>query len=138
MRIVVIDRDAAVRALVRVYLDAAGFEVFCAQDAIGGGHLVLEMLPSLVLCEVKLPYMNGYEFAADLRVDPLTRGIPLVLMSLRGEMPYDAGRLGVVACIKKPINRDRLLDVINALKLGQAGNSWAVLEPGRLRPRATR
>lgn len=126
---VVIDRDASVRALLRVYLSGAGYEVFCAQDAIGGGHLVLETSPSLILCEVKLPHMNGYEFAADLRADPLTRGIPLVLMSLRGEMPYDAGRLGVVGCLRKPINRDRLLDVVAGLKLGQAGGSWAVLEP---------
>ena len=128
--IVVIDHDASVRALLRLHLANAGYEVVCAQDAIGGVHLVIEATPDVVICETKLPYLNGYEFVSALRADPLTRGIPVVLLTVKGEVQQDAARLGVVALLKKPVAPDRLLEVVRLLGDAQSRVSWAVVEPG--------
>lgn len=128
--IVVIDHDAVVRALLRAYLAAAGYEVFCAQDAIGGGHLVVEASPGLVICEAKLPYVSGYDFVSALRSDPLTRGIPVVLLTVKGEMPQDAERLGIVACLKKPVVPERVLAMVNRFVQPEAAASAAAPRTG--------
>jgi CheY-like chemotaxis protein len=127
--IVVIDHDASVRALLRLHLAHAGYEVLCAQDAIGGGYLVVKAAPDIVVCEARLPYMNGYEFVAALRSDPLTRDMPVVLLTVKGEMQQDAERSGIVASLKKPVAPERLIEMIRALREAPRV-SWAAAEPG--------
>jgi two-component system chemotaxis response regulator CheY len=128
-RVVIIDHDASVRALLRLHLATAGYEVLCAQDAIGGGYLVVEAAPDVVVCEARLPYMNGYEFVSALRSDPATRDVPVVLLTVKGETQQDAERSGIVASLKKPVAPERLIEMIRALR-DAPRVSWAVAEPG--------
>ncbi|HEY5899019.1 MAG TPA: response regulator [Burkholderiales bacterium] len=113
--VVVIDHDASVRKLLHVHLAIAGYKVLCAQDAIGGGHLVAQASPCLVVCDANLPYMNGYEFVSALRSDPLTREIPVILLTIKGETHHDAQRLGIVASLKKPVRPERLLELVGGI-----------------------
>ena len=111
-RILVIDDDQSIRELVNLHLKNAGYEVQLAEDAIDAGKAVLEAPPALILIDVNMPYMNGYEFAEALKADPVTRDIPLVFVTVDDEVAIRSRALGAVAYLRKPLRADRLLDVV--------------------------
>lgn len=134
-RILVIDHDAVVRGMLRAHLVRAGYDVSCAQDAIGAAHLVAEASPCLVICEARLPDMNGYEFVAALRSEPLTRDVPVVLLTVKGEMQQGAERLGIVAAFKKPVALERLMPIVRAFAERRMASAAAVpIAPATSRP----
>ncbi len=110
-RIVVIDDDVVVRALLKLHLSSAGYDVLEAEDAVAGGYLVLRSSPDLIISDVDMPYMDGYELTAALKSDPRTQEIPVVLLSAHDDV-QDARKLGVVAYLRKPILANRLLEVV--------------------------
>ena len=73
---------------------------------------VLE-LPDLVVCDVDMPYMSGYEFVAALKSDPLTQQIPVIFLTVRDDVADHAGRLGAAAYLRKPVTADRLLQAVD-------------------------
>jgi CheY-like chemotaxis protein len=112
-RIVVIDDDEVMRMLLDMHLRNAGYEVFAAEDAVDGGHLVIRTLPDLIICDVDMPYLNGYDFVAALRTHDSTRGIPIVFLTSLEDRDGLTTRLGAVAHLIKPVRADRLLEVID-------------------------
>ena len=111
-RIVVIDDDGVMRQLLDMHLRNAGYEVFSAEDAVDGGHLILRTLPDLIICDVDMPYLNGYEFVAALKTHDTTRAIPIVFLTSNEDLDGLTGRLGAVAHLTKPVRADRLLEVV--------------------------
>lgn len=112
IRILVIDDDQSIRELVNFHLKNAGYDVRLAEDAIEAGKIVLESPPALILIDVNMPYMNGYEFAGALKADPATRDIPVVFVTVDEEVAIRSQELGAVAYLRKPVRADRLLDVV--------------------------
>jgi CheY-like chemotaxis protein len=112
IRILVIDDDPSIRELVNFHLKNAGYDVQLAEDAIEAGRIVLESSPALILIDVNMPYMNGYEFAEVLKADPATRDIPLVFVTVDDEVAIRSQALGAVAYLRKPLRADLLLDVV--------------------------
>jgi len=80
-RILVIDDDAAVRQLVLRALSEAGCRVSVAENGLEGIATAKELLPDLILCDVKMDKLDGYETLARLRSDPATTTIPFILMT---------------------------------------------------------
>lgn len=111
-RIVVIDDDYVLRQLLDLHLRNAGYEVLSAEDAVDGGHLVLRTLPDLIICDVDMPYLNGYEFVAALKTHDTTREIPIVFLTSNEDLGGLTARLGAVAHLMKPVRADRLLEVV--------------------------
>ena len=111
--VLVIDDDEIVRLLVRLHLANAGYAVAVAEDAVEGGHLIVKEQPDLVVCDVDMPYMNGYEFVEALKADPLTRQIPVIFLTVRDDVPDHARRLGAAAYLRKPLTADRLLQAVD-------------------------
>lgn len=112
IRILVIDDDPSIRELVSLHLKNAGYDVWLAEDAIEAGKIVLESPPALILIDVNMPYMNGYEFAEALKADPATRDIPLVFVTVDDEVAIRSQALGAAAYLRKPVRADRLLDLV--------------------------
>ncbi len=111
-QIVVVDDDALIRALIKLHLVNAGYEVLEAEDAIAGGYLVIRTSPDLILCDVEMPYMNGYELVAALKSDTATQHIPVVFLTTLDDVADHAMKLGAVAYLNKPVTADRLLEVV--------------------------
>lgn len=111
-RILVIDDDDALRSLVRLHLANAGYDVVEAEDAIEGGYLIIRASPALVICDVNMPYMSGYDFVAALKADLSTRHIPVVFLTVDDDVAEKAQKLGAVAYLRKPVRADRLLEVV--------------------------
>jgi CheY-like chemotaxis protein len=111
-RIVVIDDDTVMRTLLDMHLRNAGYEVFAAEDAVDGGHLIIRTLPDLIICDVDMPYLNGYDFVAALKTHDTTRDIPIVFLTADEDLDGLTTRLGAVAHLTKPVRAERLLEVV--------------------------
>ena len=109
------------RYLLKLHLANHGFDVSLAEDAIVAGHLVLRDPPDLILLDVHMPYMNGYEFAAALKADELTRHIPVVFLTTDGAVAEQSDKLGAEAYLNKPVTVDRLLEVVGLFALPSVG-----------------
>jgi two-component system chemotaxis response regulator CheY len=113
-QILVVDDDESIRQLLRLHLAAAGYEVHAAEDAIAAGYLVLRSPPDLIICDVNMPHMDGFEFVAALRADKTLPRIPVIFLSSAEEGATRSRELGAVSYLTKPVRADRLLTLVAA------------------------
>ena len=116
-RICVIDDDPLNVKLLKTNLAYEGYEVFCASDGKNGVDLVRQYLPDLVLMDIMMPKMDGYEATRILKGDPQTAHIPIILITaLDGEDDKSRG-LGVGAddFLNKPVNETELSSRVRSL-----------------------
>jgi len=110
-RIAVIDDDRFIRYLLDLHLRKAGYEVFAAEDAVAAGRVILERTPDVILCDVDMPFMDGYEFVSALRADPATRHIPVIFLTVDKSLGDRATQLGAGHLVK-PVMADELLRTV--------------------------
>ena len=110
-RIAVIDDDRFIRYLLDLHLRKAGYEVFAAEDAVAAGRAILERTPDVILCDVDMPFMDGYEFVSALRADPATRHIPVIFLTVNKGVGERAKQLGAGHLVK-PVMADELLRTV--------------------------
>jgi CheY-like chemotaxis protein len=110
--ILVIDDDESIRELLRMHLSAAGYEVHVAEDAIAAGYLVLRSPPDLIISDVNMPHMDGFELVAALRADATLPRIPVIFLTSYDEGDDRGKELGAVGYITKPVRADRLLQMV--------------------------
>ena len=111
-KILVVDDDESLRELLRMHLASAGYEVSTAPDAISAGYQVLKSPPDLILSDVNMPHMDGFEFVAALKSDKTLPDIPVIFLSAQEEGDTRGKELGAVAYLRKPVMRDRLLATV--------------------------
>jgi DNA-binding response OmpR family regulator len=104
--ILVVDDDPGTRFLMRTALEHFGFKVLEAGDGIDGYELYERHRPDLLLVDVMMPRMNGYELCRKLRSHAHSAYVPIVVVTSVDDMPsiaraYDAGATEFVA---KPVN----------------------------------
>jgi DNA-binding response OmpR family regulator len=110
-RILVVDDDPAVREVLRSTLARDGHEVLAAASGMEGLVRAQAESPDLVLLDVMMPGMDGWEVLKLLKLDAATREIPVVILSVRAE-PRDRIRAlqeGAVDYVAKPFAVDELL-----------------------------
>lgn len=110
-KVAVIDDDRFIRYLLELHLRKAGYEVFAAEDAVAGGRIVVERTPDVILCDVDMPFMDGYEFVSALRADPATRHIPVIFLTVNKNVSDRAKQLGAGHLVK-PVMADELLRTV--------------------------
>jgi CheY-like chemotaxis protein len=112
-RILVLEDSPDLRILLSRHLAKAGYDVVAAEDAVEAGRAVVERAPDLIIADIQLPYMDGDEFVAALRADPSVRDIPVIFLSVDGQLEEHARRLGAVAYFDKSVSAERLLEVVD-------------------------
>jgi two-component system chemotaxis response regulator CheY len=110
--ILVVDDDESMRDLLRLHLSAAGYEVLVAEDAIVGGYMVLRGAPDLIISDVNMPHMDGFEFIAALKADKNLPNIPVIFLTSVEEGDQRGKSLGAVGYITKPVRADKLLSLV--------------------------
>jgi CheY-like chemotaxis protein len=106
-RMLVIDDSTTIVAVLSKMLRSAGYEVQSALDAEKGIEVALEQQPHLIFLDIVLPGMSGFEALRQLRRNPVTRDIPVILISgnqLATEQFYSY-RIGADDFMKKPFSR---------------------------------
>lgn len=103
-RALIIDDDLDLLMLLRRTLEfTAGWEVHAASSGAAGLDLAGTMLPDVVLVDVMMPEMDGYEVCRRLKADPATSHIPVVLLTARREMNQArVDSVGVAGVLYKP------------------------------------
>jgi DNA-binding response OmpR family regulator len=116
IRILIIDDDIGFRDLLRIHLSAKGYQVQVAEDGVTGGRALLADTPDLVISDVNMPYLDGFELLSLLRSDESTASIPVILLSGRsdGDTMAKAVELGAADYLTKPVTRDQLLESVEA------------------------
>lgn len=114
MKILVAEDSPTVRAMVQFSLQSAGHEVICAQDGIEAVKLAYTEMPDIIVSDVLMPRMNGYQVCRLLKDDALTNKIPIIIMTTK---QAESGRLwgimsGADDYITKPFTPQDLLRVI--------------------------
>lgn len=110
--ILVVDDDESMRDLLRLHLSAAGYEVEVAEDAIAAGYKVLKRPPDLIISDVNMPHMDGFEFVAALKADKSLPEIPVIFLTSHEEGDHRGKALGAVGYVTKPVMADKLLRLV--------------------------
>ena len=84
-RILLVEDESAIREMMRMALERAGYEVYEAEDAAKAERQLAEGLPDLVLLDWMLPGISGIELARRLRKDEYTRELPIIMLTARSE-----------------------------------------------------
>jgi len=117
LKVLVVDDVNDVTEMIALFLKHAGYEVSTADSARAALRLADERAFDLIISDIGMPAMNGYELAEALRRMPDYREIPIIAVT--GYTEYDdrgrSLRSGFNAHMTKPINPSQLLDVINDL-----------------------
>jgi len=111
-RILVVDDDESLRELLRMHLASAGYEVTVAADAIAAGYIVLKAPPDLIITDVNMPHMDGFEFVAALKADSSLPSIPVIFLTSVEDGDSRGKELGAVGYVTKPVRADRLLAIV--------------------------
>jgi CheY-like chemotaxis protein len=111
-RILVVDDDESLCELLRMHLSAAGYEVSTAYDAISAGYQILKNPPDLLLTDVNMPHMDGFEFVAALKADSTLPYIPVIFLTSVEDGDHRGKELGAVGYLTKPVRADRLLELV--------------------------
>jgi DNA-binding response OmpR family regulator len=116
-RVLVVDDEAPIRLLCRVNLEAEGMEVLEAADGVSGFETARSERPDVVLLDVMMPGLDGWQVAERLIDDEVTKHIPLIFLTARAEL-RDRARgleLGGVDYITKPFNPVELAAVVTEM-----------------------
>jgi signal transduction histidine kinase/CheY-like chemotaxis protein len=112
--VLVVDDDPNIRSLLKQELTEAGYMVRLAEDGRKALALIREETPGLVILDVMMPEMNGFDVAAVLKNDPATMDIPIIILSIV-EDKERGFRLGVDRYLTKPIDTASLFHEIGTL-----------------------
>jgi chemosensory pili system protein ChpA (sensor histidine kinase/response regulator) len=115
--VVVADDSISVRKFVGRILEKAGFSVKLASDGMEAAELIAQVGCHLLVTDIEMPRMNGYELMTHLRQDPATRRIPVLVVTSRAGAKHRerAMKEGAASFLTKPVQEEKLLTVIEEL-----------------------
>jgi CheY-like chemotaxis protein len=114
--ILAVDDSLLVTELVREYFAARGYRVFCAGNGREALRVAERERPDLVLSDVKMPVMDGWELCRQLKAHPKLRSIPVIFLTVEGE-DHDVKKgidLGAAGYLTKPFSFDELRASVEA------------------------
>ena len=116
-RVLIADDEANIVASLEFLMEQAGFEVKVATDGAAALALVAGFRPDLVLLDVMMPVKNGYEVCQQLKSDPDTRSVKVILLSAKGrDVEVVKGlELGADAYVTKPFSTRELVAKVKEL-----------------------
>jgi PAS domain S-box-containing protein len=112
--ILVVDDEPHIRELLRQELETEGYLIRTAQDGIEALQLVKECPPDLIILDVMMPNISGFDLAAVLKNNPATMNIPTIILSIIQDKERGY-RLGIDRYLNKPIDTELLLRDIKTL-----------------------
>jgi chemosensory pili system protein ChpA (sensor histidine kinase/response regulator) len=113
----VVDDSITVRRVTQRLLERNGMRVMTARDGMDAVALLAENVPDVILLDIEMPRMDGYEVAAHVRNDPRLRDVPIIMITSRVGEKHRARaiELGVNDYLGKPYQESQLIDAITPL-----------------------
>ncbi len=115
-KILVVDDDPAIVKLVKSILEGEGFEVETANDGIDALVKVKEVKPDLMVLDIMMPELNGYDVCHKIKFDSPYKEIPILLLTSRDqEIDSRIGQMMGITYLQKPLKRETFLSEIKKL-----------------------
>jgi CheY-like chemotaxis protein len=111
-RILVVEDEESMRELLRLHLGSAGYAVEVAEDAIAAGYAVLRSPPDLVVCDIAMPHMDGFQFVSALRADQTLPRMPVIFLTSITDGDARARELAPSEYLTKPVKLEELLSAV--------------------------
>ena len=112
--VMVVDDSLTVRKITSRLLEREGYQVLTAKDGLDALAQMKDALPDVMLVDIEMPRMDGFDLTRNLRGDPRTRGVPIIMISSRTAEKHrsQAAELGVNVFLGKPYPEAELLQHI--------------------------
>jgi DNA-binding NarL/FixJ family response regulator len=131
-QLLLVDDEPGLREAVKEYLQESGFSVQTASNAREGWDLMQQNTPDLVISDIMMPQVDGYQFLKQLREDPRFKALPVVFLTAKG-MTGDriqGYQAGVDAYLPKPFDPDELVAIIENLLVRRTAQTPTTSEDG--------
>jgi len=117
-KVLVVDDDKTITAVIGSLLSSHGFTVLVAHDGLDGMVQVKKEVPDLIILDIMMPEINGYDVCSNLKFDGKLKHIPIIVLTSREqELDPRIGKLMGIDYMQKPIDSKLLLEKIqNILK----------------------
>ena len=111
--ILIVDDDAVISSTLAGLLADEGYDVACAGDGQAAlRYLDQDVSPGLILLDLMMPVMDGWNFRAEQRRRDKSASVPVVVMTASGKCPEAIASLGAQECIGKPFSFEALLTAV--------------------------
>jgi CheY-like chemotaxis protein len=115
-RILVIEDEGIIRLNLLQILNANGYEVIGAENGAVGLQLVREFMPNLIICNIKMPVLDGYEVFRELRSDAITAQISFIFLTAQMDLEqFSQEEQQTIRYLCKPFLSNELLELISEI-----------------------
>lgn len=116
-KILACDDEKNIARLVQVNLERQGYQVSVAHDGREALEKIAAERPDLIVLDVMMPYMDGYEVLQNLRRNPATRDIPVIMLTAKAQDAdvFRGWQSGVDCYLTKPFNPTELVAFVNRI-----------------------
>ena len=113
-RILIADDDPVILRLIQVNLELEGYQVLTANNGIEAVEAATKELPDLVILDIMMPRLDGYQACEQLKTAEATKHIPVIFLSAKAQQgDVEKGQsFGVAAYLTKPFDPSELLEVV--------------------------
>lgn len=112
MKILIVDDDSEFREIARLSLSKNGYDIVEASGGREAIDLARKVRPALILLDILMPGLDGYETCRQLKTNPATSHIPIIILTALADplASYKARQAGADDCIAKPVTSQELRD----------------------------
>jgi two-component system chemotaxis response regulator CheY len=123
-KVLVVDDSETIRQQVSEALGAQGFEVIEASDGVLGLERAAEHELAMIILDVNMPRLNGFEVLERLKADQKLAAIPVIILTTEAQRTLidKARKLGAAAWLIKPVKMDNLVATVNKVVSAKASN----------------
>ena len=116
-KVLIVDDSKTERQLIKEAIKKLNFEIFEAENALEGIQKADEVRPDLILMDVVMPGMNGFQATKQISLNDNLKNIPVIMCTSKNQ-PTDkiwGTRQGAKAYVVKPVQEEELIDAINSV-----------------------
>ena len=113
--VMIVDDSPTIRQILGLTLERAGYKVVAEPDGVSAIERLTQMVPDLILLDIAMPKLDGYEVCKRIKLDPRTAGVPIVMLSGKGAF-FDKVKghmAGATEYLTKPFETPAVLAVVN-------------------------
>ena len=113
-KILIVDDEPAIRFLISATLEDEGYELFEAADGLEASELIQENRPDLVILDVMMPGLTGYELCSRIKQDPVTQKIQVIMLTAKAQEQdkLQSRQAGADYYLRKPFSPMELTQVV--------------------------
>ena len=123
--VMVVDDSITVRKVTARFLERNGYDPILAKDGQEAVEMLVDITPDVVLLDVEMPRMDGFDCARHIRENPKLAGVPIIMITSRTADKHRqrALSMGVNAYLGKPFKEEELLPLLEEFSAGQVDNA---------------